>query len=600
MNKVSDGSDDSSIMRDIVDYEIEIGRLLADREKLAGKLAKADEEREAWRENQLDLFRSDLSALSTAVLRLTEGQTQQFENIYRLLSQVILADKAGRREIEGLNQSLASSDAIAAAINQMVSGKQVERIAEAGIKLKSGMSMNVVRGKAVFDKAMDASNSEAVILHENKDTGVHSFVFPLEKITATGLRGVALEVKPLDLRALRIRLQDEDGIENRAEVSVDLKNLRHSQVETTHGAGRRFVTLRRMEDGWIEVVLEASLGANDASTRCELIAIADVDKKSSQRAGTGKKAFALRKIAALKSDGLLPAEELQKVDTAVAKPAVALHEVRMPKQETARQKKREEFLASGAYHKLARLRNIHEGKRAFIIGNGPSINKQDLTLLKDEVTFVTNWFVNHPNYDEIDPTYYAVSSHEMFGGWSHVDPKPNPDWLSVMLAKAGNSHKFFSFAFREMLINNGIFSSEECDFLLFDRPKYQVDQIGGINLDLTQPMDDGYTGIVTFCLPLAHYMGIKEIYLVGCDCDYGITSPDSPKSYFYDYSQHKTRTTSHEGLMRAWADDGPVFKTYEIVRDRFALDGIRIVNATEGGRLEVFPRQKFEDVVGAK
>ena len=52
--------------------------------------------------------------------------------------------------------------------------------------------------------------------------------------------------------------------------------------------------------------------------------------------------------------------------------------------------------------------------------------------------------------------------------------------------------------------------------------------------------------------------------------------------------------------MRAWADDGPVFKTYEIVRDRFALDGIRIVNATEGGRLEVFPRQKFEDVVGAK
>ncbi|WEZ85814.1 hypothetical protein P6U16_22620 (plasmid) [Rhizobium sp. 32-5/1] len=176
----------------------------------------------------------------------------------------------------------------------------------------------------------------------------------------------------------------------------------------------------------------------------------------------------------------------------------------------------------------------------------------------------------------------------------------NPDWLSQMKAKGAGSHKFLSYPFRDQLLRDGVFSPNECDFLLFDRPKYQVDIRGDINLDLTMPMDDGYTGIVTFCLPLAHYMGISEIYLVGCDCDYGLSAPDSPKSYFYDFSQHKTTTTSYEGLMRVWADDGPIFKTYEVVRKRFEHEGIKIINCTDGGRLEVFPRARFEDVVGSQ
>lgn len=41
------------------------------------------------------------------------------------------------------------------------------------------------------------------------------------------------------------------------------------------------------------------------------------------------------------------------------------------------------------------MKDIYKRKRAFILGNGPSINQQDLTLLRDETTFVANWFINH-------------------------------------------------------------------------------------------------------------------------------------------------------------------------------------------------------------
>src|SRR6476646_10859762 len=44
----------------------------------------------------------------------------------------------------------------------------------------------------------------------------------------------------------------------------------------------------------------------------------------------------------------------------------------------------------------AELRNRHkERTRCFVIGNGPSLKTQDLTLLKDEITIVANSFFKH-------------------------------------------------------------------------------------------------------------------------------------------------------------------------------------------------------------
>ena len=39
---------------------------------------------------------------------------------------------------------------------------------------------------------------------------------------------------------------------------------------------------------------------------------------------------------------------------------------------------------------LKSLHNKFAGKRCFIVGNGPSLNKLDLNLLKDEFSFAVN------------------------------------------------------------------------------------------------------------------------------------------------------------------------------------------------------------------
>ena len=61
--------------------------------------------------------------------------------------------------------------------------------------------------------------------------------------------------------------------------------------------------------------------------------------------------------------------------------------------------KAEHFSLFSEGKKLARLKNIHTGKRCFIIGNGPSLTSSDLDKLRDnnEICFGFNriFYIKH-------------------------------------------------------------------------------------------------------------------------------------------------------------------------------------------------------------
>lgn len=281
-----------------------------------------------------------------------------------------------------------------------------------------------------------------------------------------------------------------------------------------------------------------------------------------------------------------------------ALPVAPRHEGDLPLgKQRIRRALRREYAESGELARVERFRNLHAGERCFIVGNGPSLATQDLRPLTDEVTFVTNWFANHELAGIWRPTYYCIASHEVFGGWGTPDPTLNADLARLLSKRMSGVTKFFSFRFSHTLWRSGLFSPRELRFLLFDRPKLQIDERGTMNLDPAHQLDDGYTVVITFAIFLARLMGFKEIYLLGCDCDYGIAKPTDTKQYFYDSSLHTTSTSKFESLQRIWAEDGPIFRTYAIVRDVIQTEGLTIRNATRGGRLEAFPRVTYEDVI---
>ena len=68
-----------------------------------------------------------------------------------------------------------------------------------------------------------------------------------------------------------------------------------------------------------------------------------------------------------------------------------------------------------------KLRRRHAGQRCFVIGNGPSLNRQDLAPLRNEVTFVMNAFWKHPILETgWQPTYFCFADAVCWDGTDAV------------------------------------------------------------------------------------------------------------------------------------------------------------------------------------
>lgn len=99
-------------------------------------------------------------------------------------------------------------------------------------------------------------------------------------------------------------------------------------------------------------------------------------------------------------------------------------------------------------------------------------------------------------------------------------------------------------------------------------------------------------------IQLAYFLGFREVYLIGMDFSYVIpesairkgeliTSTEDDPNHFHP---------AYFGAGKTWKDPhlDRIQIGYEYARDIFAADGRKIINATKGGKLEVFPRIDYE------
>ena len=583
--------------RDIVKYEQRVGHLLAE---LAGKEHEIRELKHRAEEadrNARTIFNEDIRTTFASFMRVAELQAMHQQGVLEALVGYI-ASRDGvtlRRMASDLYGSKAFINLLAPIAGGFV--KETRQLVKIDIFDPSAVKMVRVSG----EKVDDAEEGQTYYrIAETTDTGGHYVRFQLGAVNAFDFRRLIVTIRPDGGQYVHLRIRNAHFEKVLATVSLDLKAAAHYDARAEVNSSRRDINIRRLRGGWLEVAFGVMLPPSNDALVADIISIPKKETKSVSVPGDTKRAFAIRGVASEVASNLTPLNLPQEADIlplpqeAAPVQKISIH---MPKDEEKRDVLRRAYLASGAYSRIAAMRGLHAGRRAFIIGNGPSINKQDLRKLRNEITFVTNWFVNHEHFDEIDPKYFSVSSHEMFGGWNNPEPALNGPWLERLQARSAKPTKIFPFRFKDYIEESNIFDPTEVEYLLFDRPKYGVDIKNDINFDLSMPMDDGYTGIITFCIPLAIHLGIKEIYLIGVDCAYGLESPEAPKKYFYDYSLHTSSTTKYESLKRIWDDDGPIFQAYRAVNRRAQAEGVTIVNLTDGGRLEEFPRMNYDSVV---
>ncbi len=233
------------------------------------------------------------------------------------------------------------------------------------------------------------------------------------------------------------------------------------------------------------------------------------------------------------------------------------------------------------WEKAKKFQNKYAGKRCFVIGNGPSLTKDDLDLLEKnhEISFSSNRIYKLFEDTNWRPTYYSVCDKDLF-----LDNKGSIESLSTTI--------FFPLDFIPYLSepeNNYYFA--RYPFKFFSRfPKFS-NNINGI-------FGEGNT-ITYHLIQLAASMGFSEIYLLGCDFSYDIAIGTDGKiiknndQKNYPWKEDKQQPYVMPNLQAN-------LYAYMSAKRYGDENGIRIFNSTRGGKLEIYPRISLESVLNKK
>ena len=210
------------------------------------------------------------------------------------------------------------------------------------------------------------------------------------------------------------------------------------------------------------------------------------------------------------------------------------------------------FNGGSSYYDLkknSKLKNIHSGKRCFVIGNGPSIKNDNLKLLRDEITFFVNRSFLLDDYKYIKPTYHVIVDPKLgTGEWpiKFLDQirEINPDVTFILNAEW--RHKDI---FKPYLNWNIHWVYLKKSFTRFTVKKVNLQKInfGG--------------AVVESAVIAAIYMGLKNIYLygvefnglfyelLGLDSHFYGKNPENQNKSMYDISKD---LMFHSIALRRW------------------------------------------------
>jgi hypothetical protein len=226
---------------------------------------------------------------------------------------------------------------------------------------------------------------------------------------------------------------------------------------------------------------------------------------------------------------------------------------------------------------LQAMRDRHRGERCFILGNGPSLASMDLSLLRGETTFGMNRiYLLFPSLG-FRTTYY-VAVNEL------VIEQCAPE------IRALRGPMFITWRARRWLPRDS-----ETIFLDTDYTGAET-----FSTDLRGRVFEGST--VTFvALQIAYHLGFEDVVLIGVDHRFTAGGePNAPVVSAGDDPDHFSKGYFGKGFR--WPLPALVGseRACRVARQAFETAGRRVVDATVGGKLEVFPKVDYLSLFGSE
>ncbi len=240
------------------------------------------------------------------------------------------------------------------------------------------------------------------------------------------------------------------------------------------------------------------------------------------------------------------------------------------------------------------LAGRHAGmERCFIIGNGPSLKGVDLKPLAGEYTIGANSFYKHPDAEAIGLDYLCIFDPHFMS-----DEPRTVDWHRTIAQRLGKARFVLHASARALVARHGLYEGREVYYVRSGIPT-RYSRIA--HFDMSRRLNVGRTTGSSVAIPLAMYLGFKQICLIGFDCNW----LESVGSSYHFYQTHEhfpefdsvaadTRGYRYEDELQAALRE---FESHRLWREVAERNGVRIVNATNGGLLDTYERKPFEQVL---
>ena len=226
----------------------------------------------------------------------------------------------------------------------------------------------------------------------------------------------------------------------------------------------------------------------------------------------------------------------------------------------------------GKPNHLRRFDGRHAGADCFILGNGPSLKHVDLEKLQNRYVFGLNKIHLHPLYAAGDIDYRVAVN-------PFVIEQSREDFLSE---------------------ENTVFLAEKParEHGVKGRDVHLIRHDGGLGFGRTMSSNFGEGFTVTYvAMQIAYAMGFRRVFLVGVDHSFKQKGKPNETQTMEGEDGNHFAPNYFAGKQWQLADLEASEVAYRIAKFWFERDGREIIDATDNGKLDVFPKVDFMEAL---
>lgn len=248
-----------------------------------------------------------------------------------------------------------------------------------------------------------------------------------------------------------------------------------------------------------------------------------------------------------------------------------------------------------------KFKDMYKGRRCFILGNAPSVNKLDFDRLHDELVITVNDMFFHNDFDKLnsnfhffaDPAYFNLSRNDQVGN----------QIIQQVKGISKNTNIFLPLYAMDIAKKYGWRRNINISYFLqglFFYDDYQE------RIDFAKSIPS-FQCVIHYCIAFAVYTGCDEICLLGCDMtnlasDFSaLVNESTDQNYGYEMSEeyinYVNRLTKDIGLEYLLYGYWKIVRGFAEMYKYCIRNNVKMYNCSEESMLQSIPKKKLEDII---